>query len=98
MGLRPQNLPLGVIIVVELNKFSKGDDEEKKRWERKELESLPKFQAHPKDNTPLFYLELWYMDCSYWQNICCLWCVWCQDLSSLTLLAVACIRHVVFLE
>lgn len=30
MGLRPQNLPLGVIIVVELNKFSKGDGEEKK--------------------------------------------------------------------
>lgn len=39
---------------MELNKFSKGDGE-KKRWERKELESLPRFQAHPKDDTPLLF-------------------------------------------
>lgn len=42
--------------------------------------------------THLFYLELQFMDCSYWHNICCLWCVWCQDLPSSTLLAVACIK------
>lgn len=41
MALRPQNLPLGVIIVVELNKFSKGDGEEKKDGKGKNWKVFP---------------------------------------------------------